>query len=285
MSAMIVRAAELARYLHNGQLQADGGSYFNGHLTLVAEVLFDAGASREMIAAGYLHNAVAHGAVTLDEIEREFGVEVAAMVGGLTDRWHGHAGALSHAQNLALDLERLAAESAQVQTVKLADDLARLRQVHLVESAGARGADRRGGCAGGVAAAGRFAGALPGARGAGALDGFGHDAPARACDLGFVFRQPQALARIFRQDADFWPVLVHLKKRCCGPLAWIIHEQIAARQAGSHHPVALRAPPLLGQEGSFSPPLTRRGGAPGRCPGQAPAPGRCGVLRAQILHE
>ena len=134
MSAMIVRAAELARCLHNGQLQADGGSYFNGHLTLVAEVLFDAGASREMIAAGYLHNAVAHGAVTLDEIEREFGVEVAAMVGGLTDRWHGHAGALSYAQNLALDLERLAAESAQVQTVKLADDLARLRQVHLVDS-------------------------------------------------------------------------------------------------------------------------------------------------------
>jgi GTP pyrophosphokinase len=120
--------------LHNGQLQADGGSYFNGHLTLVAEVLFDAGASREMIAAGYLHNAVAHGAITLDEIEREFGVEVAAMVGGLTDRWHGHAGALSHAQNLALDLDRLAAESAQVQTVKLADDLARLRQVHLAES-------------------------------------------------------------------------------------------------------------------------------------------------------
>ena len=134
MSEMIVRAAELARHLHNGQLQADGGSYFHGHLTLVAEVLFDAGASREMIAAGYLHNAVAHGAVTLDEIERDFGVEVAAMVGGLTDRWPGHAGALSYAQNLALDLERLAAESAQVQTVKLADDLARLRQVHMVES-------------------------------------------------------------------------------------------------------------------------------------------------------
>jgi GTP pyrophosphokinase len=118
--------------LHHGQLQADGSSYFDGHLTVVADVLFDAGASREMIAAGYLHNAVAHGAVTLDEIEREFGVEVAAMVGGLTDRWHGQARALSQAQSLALDLERLAAESAQVQTVKLADDLARLRQVHLV---------------------------------------------------------------------------------------------------------------------------------------------------------
>ena len=133
MSAMIVRAAELARYLHHGQLQADGSSYFDGHLTLVADVLFDAGASREMIAAGYLHNAVAHGSVTVDEIERDFGVEVAAMVDGLTDRWQGHAGALSHAQSSALELERLAAESMQVQTVKLADDLARLRQVHLVE--------------------------------------------------------------------------------------------------------------------------------------------------------
>ncbi len=133
MSAMIVRAAELARYLHQGQLQADGSSYFDGHLTLVADVLFDAGASREMIAAGYLQNAVALGCVTVDEIERDFGVEVAAMVGGLTDRWQGHAGGLSPAQSSALELERLAAESAQVQTVKLADDLVRLRQVHLAE--------------------------------------------------------------------------------------------------------------------------------------------------------
>lgn len=133
MSAMIVRAAELARYLHHGQVQADGSSYFDGHLTLVADLLFDAGASREMIAAGYLHNAVAHGSVTVDEIERDFGVEVAAMVGGLTDRWQGHAGTLNHAQSSALELERLAAESTQVQTIKLADDLAMLRQVHVVE--------------------------------------------------------------------------------------------------------------------------------------------------------
>ena len=36
-------------------------------------------------------------------------------------------------------------------------------------------------------------------------------------------------------------------------------------RAGSHHPVTLRVPPLLGQEGSVpsSPPLTRRGGAEG----------------------
>ena len=37
MSAMIVRAAELARCLHAGQSQADGTSYFDGHLTLVAD--------------------------------------------------------------------------------------------------------------------------------------------------------------------------------------------------------------------------------------------------------
>jgi hypothetical protein len=39
MSAMIVRAAELARCLHHGQIQADGISYFDGHLTVVADVL------------------------------------------------------------------------------------------------------------------------------------------------------------------------------------------------------------------------------------------------------
>jgi GTP pyrophosphokinase len=133
MSAMIVRAAELARCLHAGQSQADGTSYFEGHLTQVAELLFDAGGSREMIAAGYLHNAVARGAATVDEIEHGFGSEVAAMVAGLADRWHGHSGPLTHAQSSALDVERLAAESMQVQTVKLADDLVRLRQAHLIE--------------------------------------------------------------------------------------------------------------------------------------------------------
>ena len=196
MSAMIVRAAELARYLHHGQLQADGSSYFDGHLTLVADVLFDAGASREMIAAGYLHNAVAHGAVTLDEIEREFGVEVAAMVGGLTDRWQGHAGALSHAQSLG-------ARTGAARRGKHAgpDRQARRRSGQVAagapgRAAGARGAARRGGRARGATAAGGFAGALPGARGAGALDGFGQDAPARARDPGFVFRQPQALGHL-----------------------------------------------------------------------------------------
>ena len=133
MSAMIVRAAELARCLHAGQSQADGTSYFDGHLTLVAELLFDAGASREMIAAGYLHNAVAYGALSVGEIEHQFGAEVAAMICGLTDRWQGHAAALTQAQSLALEVERLGMESMQVQTVKLADDLARLRQAHLLE--------------------------------------------------------------------------------------------------------------------------------------------------------
>jgi GTP diphosphokinase / guanosine-3',5'-bis(diphosphate) 3'-diphosphatase len=134
MSAMIVRAAELARCLHAGQSQSDGTSYFDAHLTLVAELLFDAGGSREMIAAGYLHNAVASGALSVDEIERQFGPEVAAMICGLTDRWSGHAGALTDAQGLTLDVERLGTESTQVQTVKLADDLARLQRAHLLEA-------------------------------------------------------------------------------------------------------------------------------------------------------
>jgi (p)ppGpp synthase/HD superfamily hydrolase len=131
MSAMIVRAAQLARSLYQGQLRIDGSNYFDGHLMLVADVLFDAGASREMIATGYLHRAVARGAVSLGEIERDFGTEVAEMIAGLGDRW------LSHAHRpqpgAAIESERLLAPSAQVQTVKLADDLASLREGHLLE--------------------------------------------------------------------------------------------------------------------------------------------------------
>lgn len=131
MSAMIVRAAQIARSLYQGQLRADGSNYFDGHLMLVADVLFDAGASREMIAAGYLHRAVARGAITLGEVERDFGAEVAAMIVGLGDRWHSHAHLLQ--PGAAVESGHLAAHSAQVQTIKLADDLASLREAHLLE--------------------------------------------------------------------------------------------------------------------------------------------------------
>jgi hypothetical protein len=81
-----------------------GTSYF-GHL-MVADVLFDAGASREMIAAGYLHRAVARGAGA-GEIERDFQprsprVPVSVIAG--TGR------APARASYTAIELERLAAE-------------------------------------------------------------------------------------------------------------------------------------------------------------------------------
>jgi GTP pyrophosphokinase len=134
MSALIVRAAEFARHAHQGQLQADGMTYLEGHLMIAADILFDAGASREVIAASYLHSAVAQGLVALEEIEHEFGTEVAALVGGVSDAWGGHVGRLDPAQDRALELERLAGESAEVQNIKLADDLARLREADLLDA-------------------------------------------------------------------------------------------------------------------------------------------------------
>ena len=120
--------------------------------------------------------------------------EVAAMICGLTDRWQGHAGALSRAQSSGARLERLAAESTQVQTVKLADDLARLRQVHLLEPQLRDALLAEATLRGRATAAGGFAGALSGACGARALDRFGQDAAARARDHGFAARRAHALA-------------------------------------------------------------------------------------------
>ena len=53
MSAMIVRAAELARHLHHGQLQADGRSYFDGHVMAVAD---PASADRSLARTGAAPN-------------------------------------------------------------------------------------------------------------------------------------------------------------------------------------------------------------------------------------
>jgi hypothetical protein len=88
--------------------------------------LVEIGASEETIAAGYLHDVVAITTLTLNQIEARFGARVAALVGGASGA-RRYTGEMSGAQQAALELERLAMESAEVQTLALAHDLANLR--------------------------------------------------------------------------------------------------------------------------------------------------------------
>ncbi|HEU5284290.1 MAG TPA: HD domain-containing protein [Burkholderiales bacterium] len=125
MDGLEMTAADFARQAHSGQVLEDGvTSYFEGHVLAVVDVLVEIGATAEMIAAGYLHDVVVLTTITLTQIETTFGAHVAALVGGASGVGR-FAEQLAGTQYAAP--ERLALESAAVQTLALAHDLANLR--------------------------------------------------------------------------------------------------------------------------------------------------------------
>jgi GTP pyrophosphokinase len=79
----IHRACELAQCAHQGQVRASGEPYFQ-HSLAVANILADLRLDYETIAAAILHDVPEDTAVTLKEIETEFGPTVAKLVDGVT---------------------------------------------------------------------------------------------------------------------------------------------------------------------------------------------------------
>jgi len=124
---MLAAAAEFARWAHRDQFTETGVTpYFDGRVLAVVDILHEIEASEPVLAAGYLLDVVVMTSVTLDQIEQRFGAFVAALVAGANGAWrrdtHG-----AREQREALELDRLALEGAEVQTLKMAQDLANLR--------------------------------------------------------------------------------------------------------------------------------------------------------------
>jgi len=127
LTAGAVAAAEFARWAHRDQRIENGVTpYFDGHVLAVAEILREIGASEPVLAAGYLREVIGRTTVTLDQIEERFGAYVASLVAGASDAWR-YAANGSRTRHEVLELDRLALESAEVQTLRLAQDLANLR--------------------------------------------------------------------------------------------------------------------------------------------------------------
>lgn len=79
----ILRAYSFAETAHSGQTRASGEPYIT-HTVAVAAILAEMRVPPAVIIAGLLHDTVEDTVVTLDEIRREFGAEVAALVDGVT---------------------------------------------------------------------------------------------------------------------------------------------------------------------------------------------------------
>jgi len=80
---MLWRAFHRGRAAHDGQMRRSGEPYFT-HAVTVAEVLTDLRLDVETIVAGLLHDTVEDTKVSLEEIEAEFGEQVALLVDGVT---------------------------------------------------------------------------------------------------------------------------------------------------------------------------------------------------------
>ena len=125
--AVIRRAYDVAVQAHSGQMRRDGTPYIS-HCLATADILADLGLDPDTVAAGLLHDTIEDTPLKLEEIQAQFGDEIAHMVDGVTklSRFSGHS--RDDAQNENLRKMFLAmAEDVRVVLIKLADRLHNMR--------------------------------------------------------------------------------------------------------------------------------------------------------------
>lgn len=127
---IVQKAKEFATKAHK-----DHFAHFNNnrkfpyvmHLEEVADLVKNAGGNDKEIAAAWLHDTIEDTETTIEDIEKEFGQDIAEMVFGLTD--------LPEFKKLPLEerkkkqAERVAKESNSIKKVKLADQTSNVRRM------------------------------------------------------------------------------------------------------------------------------------------------------------
>jgi guanosine-3',5'-bis(diphosphate) 3'-pyrophosphohydrolase len=80
---LVQRAYRIAERAHEGQTRASGEPYIS-HCLAVASILAELHVPPSVVAAGLLHDTVEDTDITLDDLERDFGPEIAKLVDGVT---------------------------------------------------------------------------------------------------------------------------------------------------------------------------------------------------------
>jgi len=115
---LIDKAKMFAEVAHAGQTRKYSDDPYITHPIRVSEIVAHNQGTDEMIAAALLHDVVEDTPVTHDEILDKFGADVSDLVFGLTDVDLSMG---NRKTRKALDRDRIASSSADVQLIKLAD--------------------------------------------------------------------------------------------------------------------------------------------------------------------
>jgi GTP pyrophosphokinase len=125
----IVAAYETASQAHSGQQRKSGEPYIT-HPLAVAGICARYGMDETTIIAALLHDAVEDTGLTLDDVERAFGADAAAIVDGVTklERVHFDSKEAQQAATLRKMLVAMA-KDLRVLVIKLADRLHNMRTI------------------------------------------------------------------------------------------------------------------------------------------------------------
>ena len=122
---LVSEAAEVAARCHNGMARKGRGDepYIN-HLAEVANLLAAAtdGADPELVAAGWLHDAVEDGGTTTEELAQRFSERVASLVVEVTDDMN-----LPKSERRRLQVIDAPHKSPDAKLIKIADKISNIR--------------------------------------------------------------------------------------------------------------------------------------------------------------
>lgn len=126
VSPHLRRAVAYGTKKHAGQLRKDGKTPYITHPLAVATILHDEAGVRDdgMLQAAVLHDTMEDCGVTRDDLEREFGADVALLVHELTNE--PSVPGLSKRDAQSAKIRKISARAAQL---KIADKIANIRDL------------------------------------------------------------------------------------------------------------------------------------------------------------
>ncbi len=131
---LISKAYELSQFAHRDQRRYSGELYFV-HPVAVAEILINLKLDQDSIIAGLLHDVVEDTDITIDEIEKEFGNDIACLVDGVTKL--GQINSIPSSERVAENFRKLTvamSKDIRVLLVKLADRYHNMQTISHVKS-------------------------------------------------------------------------------------------------------------------------------------------------------